>query len=285
MSATSPISNGVHIFKEFARIVGEKGEGTVPYLWPKTQGAAPSPKISYVKGFKPWGWVVGSGLYVDDVDALFWQQVRNLALVLGGLLVALVGGGFVIARGISLPLGTISNRMRALAGGDKTIDVPYAEKRDEIGDLARALDVFKSQALEMDRLRDEQEAMRVQAERDKHAAMERLADEFETTVGVIVSAVGSGATQMRDTANGMAQTAEQTSRQATTVAAASEEATANVQTVAAATEELSSSIAEISRQVASPPRSRRRAVDEAERTNGKVQGLAEAAQKIGEVVT
>ena len=200
----------MHIFKEFARVVGAKGQGVVAYLWPKTKGAAPSPKISFVKGFKPWGWIVGSGLYVDDVDALFWQQVRNLAIVMGVLLVMLIGGGIVIARGISLPLGIISHRMRALAGGDKTIDVPYATKRDEIGDLARALDVFKSQALEMDRMRDEQEEMRAQAERDKRAALERMADEFETKVGVIVKAVGSGATEMRDTANGMAQTADQT---------------------------------------------------------------------------
>jgi len=277
-------SNGIHIFKEFASVVAKSGEGVVAYLWPKTQGAAPSPKISYVKGFKPWGWVIGSGLYVDDVDALFWAQVRNLGLVLAGLMIALVGGGIVIARGISLPLGKISERMRALAGGDKTIDVPYAEKRDEIGDLARALDVFKSQALEMDRLREEQEAMRAQAERDKHAAMQRLAGDFESKVGVIVSAVGDGAIQMRDTATQMADTAGKTSTQATNVAAASEEATRNVQTVAVATEELTSSISEISRRVSESAMTARRAVTEAERTNETVQSLAQAAQKIGEVV-
>jgi methyl-accepting chemotaxis protein len=278
-------TNGVVLFKAFVATVQKSGEGFVSYLWPKAKDAPPSPKISFVKGFKPWGWVVGSGLYVDDVNTLFWEQVRNLGIVLAGLLVVLVGGGFVIARGISVPLGTISDRMRALADGDKTIDVPYAQNRDEIGGLARALDVFKQQALEMDRMREQQEAMREQAERDKKAAMQKLAGDFERKVGGIVDAVGSGATQMRETANGMAGTADQTSKQATSVAAASEEATRNVQTVAAATEELTASIAEISSRVSESAGIARRAVGEAERTDATVKSLAEAAQKIGEVVS
>jgi methyl-accepting chemotaxis protein len=277
-------ANGVKIFQIMLDAVRSQGSGFVSYMWPKPGAEEAQPKISYVTGFAPWGWVIGSGLYLDDLNAEFMDQALQVIIGLTLLIAVVLGVGTLIARGISLPLGKISERMRALAGGDKTIDVPYAQKRDEIGDLARALDVFKTQALEMDRLRGEQEAMRVQAERDKRESMHRLADGFLQKVGGIVTAVGSGATQMRETANGMAETAGQTSQQATNVAAASEEATRNVQTVAAATEELSASIAEISRRVSESASTARRAVGEAERTNATVQSLAEAAQKIGEVV-
>ena len=276
--------NGFKLFAAFVETVQKQGSGFISYMWPKPGAEEPQPKISYVTGFAPWGWVIGSGLYADDLNADIMDQALQVIIGLALLIVVVLGAGTLISRGISLPLGKISERMRALAGGDKTIDVPYAQKRDEIGDLARALDVFKTQALEMDRLRDEQEAMRVRAERDKRESMHRLADGFQQTVGGIVTAVGSGATQMRETATGMAETAGQTSQQATTVAAASEEASRNVQTVAAATEELSASIAEISRRVTESATTARRAVGEAERTNATVQSLAEAAQKIGEVV-
>jgi methyl-accepting chemotaxis protein len=275
---------GVAVFKEFARVVAQSGAGFVAYQWPKPKATEPSPKISFVKGFQPWGWIVGSGLYVDDVEAQFWDAALHLGMIVVGLMVVLVVCGIVIARGISRPLGMITGRMQALSKGDKSIDVPYAQNRDEIGDLARALDVFKTQATEMDRMRDEQEAMHAQAERDKRAAMEKLANDFETTVGSIIEAVGSGATEMRDTANMMAATAGDTSSQANNVAAASEEASRNVQTVAVATEELTASISEISRRVAESATTARNAVTEAERTNETVESLSAAAEKIGEVV-
>jgi methyl-accepting chemotaxis protein len=276
--------DGVRLFTEFANVVAKDGGGFVAYQWPKPKATAPSPKISYVKGFEPWGWIVGSGLYVDDVEAQFWDVALGLGIVLAVLMVVLVVSGLVIARSISRPLATITDRMQLLAKGDKSIDVPYAQKRDEIGDLARALDIFKTQAIEMDQMRDEQEAMRAQAEHDKKASMERLASDFESKVGSIIEAVGSGATEMRDTANMMAATAGDTSSQANTVAAASEEASRNVQTVAVATEELTSSISEISRRVAESAATARNAVNEAETTNEKVESLSVAAQKIGEVV-
>ncbi len=276
--------NGVKIFQVMLETVRSQGSGFVSYMWPKPGAEAPQPKISYVTGFAPWGWVIGSGLYIDDLNAEFVEQATVVLIALGVLIAVVLAVGTLIARGISLPLATISQRMRTLAGGDKSIDVPYAAKQDEIGDLARALDVFKTNALEMDRMRAEQEAMQEAAARDKRTAMHRLADDFQQKVGGIVQAVGSGATEMRDTATSMSATANETSQQSQTVAAASEEATRNVQTVAAATEELSTSIAEISRRVAESATTARRAVNEAERTNVQVQGLAEAAQKIGEVV-
>ncbi len=276
--------NGVKLFVEFVEVVRAEGSGFVGYMWPKPGAEAPQPKISYVTGFAPWGWVIGSGMYIDDLNAEFMKQATAVLIGLGVLIAIVLGVGTLIARGISLPLGKISQRMRALAGGDKGIDVPYADKQDEIGELARSLDVFKTNAIEMDRMRAEQEAMQESAQREKRAAMQHLADEFQQKVGGIVAEVGNGASHMRETANGMALTAGETSQQSQAVAAASEEATRNVQTVAAASEELSASIAEISRRVAESASTARRAVEEAARTDAQVRGLTSAAQKIGEVV-
>src|SRR5690606_12754322 len=120
------------------------GSGFVAYMWPKPGAEAPQPKVSYVTGFAPWGWVIGSGMYVDDLNAEFLEEMVTVLIGLGVLVAVVLGVGSLISRGISLPITRISQRMRALAGGDKTIDVPYAQKQDEIGELARALDVFKT---------------------------------------------------------------------------------------------------------------------------------------------
>ena len=123
----------------------------------------------------------------------------------------------------------------------------------------------------------------VAAREEKKSTMARLANDFEAKVGAIVNVVSSAATEMEATASSLNATAEQTSRQVTAVAAASEQASANVQSVAGATEELSSSVAEISRQVATSAAVAAKAVNELERTNVLVNGLAEAAQKINAV--
>ncbi len=198
--------------------------------------------------------------------------------------VALILGWF-IGRGIARPIIAVTATMRALAAGDNTVDIPGLGRRDEIGAMADAVQVFKNNALAMAQLQaEQQEAVRRTAE-EKHRAMQELADRFSASVGGVVDIVTSSATDMQTTARGMAQTADDTSRQSTTVAAASDQATANVQTVASATEELSSSIAEISRQVTESARIAGHAVEEATRTNDQIRALAEGAQRIGDVVS
>jgi len=203
----------------------------------------------------------------------------SAAAILIGLLFA-----YLIARSITRPVTGMTGAMTRLADGDKTTEIPGLTRADEIGTMAKAVAVFKEKMIEADRLRDEQEALKLKAEEDRRAAMLRLADSFERSVGGIVGAVASAATEMQNAAQSMSATAEETSRQATTVAAASGQATANVQTVAAATEELNSSILEIGRQVSQSAQSATEAVIEAERTDASVDFLAKAAAKIGDVV-
>jgi methyl-accepting chemotaxis protein len=204
----------------------------------------------------------------------------GLAGVFGGGLI-----GYLVSRnGIAQPLGRSVDCVRQLASGDTRVEIYGVGRGDEIGDIAQALDVFKRNKIEADRLALEQEAERLGKER-RAAVLEELTRGFEVKVGQLVGGLSSAATEMEATAGSMSATAEQTNQQSMVVAAAAEEASSNVQTVAAAAEELSSSIAEIGRQVAKSTKIAEQAVADANHTNGVVQGLVTASQKIGEVVS
>ncbi len=210
----------------------------------------------------------------------------TLALTISGIAILFgIGIGFVVARGITKPVTAMTQAMAVLAGGDTTVAIPAQGQKDEIGAMANAVQVFKDNMIEADRLRAEQEATKKRTDAERRQAMLDLADKFESSVGGVVSAVTSAATELQSTAQSLSATAEETSRQSNAVAAASEEMTQNVQTVASATEELTASIREISSQVTESNRIVGGAVTQAEDTNAKVRSLAEAAQKIGQVVT
>ncbi len=204
--------------------------------------------------------------------------VTVAALLLGGLL------AWLISRAITRPLGGITLAMGRLAQGDLAVNVTDAQRRDEIGALARALEIFKTNAQEMKRLEAEQAAAEQRAATERKQAMLRLADNFEGAVQGIVETVASAATGMQRAATALSSTATQASERSTIVAAASEQASVNVQTVASATEELSASIGEIGHQVENSTRIARQAVSDAERANGTIQGLVAAAEQIGQVV-
>ena len=229
--------------------------------------------------------------YADATSsrALTGIVVAALLMAFGGVL-ALVGYWVASAR-VSAPIGEITAAMSKISSGDKQANVPFLDRLDEVGAMAHALDIFKKNLLETDRLRAEQEAMKAEqeelkkkAEIEKKAAMQKLADDFEASIRGVVNTVSSASTELQVTAQAMSATAEQTNQQASAVAAASEQASTNVQTVATAGEELSASITEISRQVSQSSEMTQQAVEQAERTNVQIRSLAEAAQKIGDVV-
>jgi methyl-accepting chemotaxis protein len=209
-------------------------------------------------------------------------KTLSMLLSLGGLALGLAIA-WLIGRGISRPIVAMTGAMTKLAGGDKSITVPALGRKDEIGQMADAVEVFKQNAIEMDRLAAEQRKEQERKEA-RQRAIEGYIKSFDESVSGLLGILASAATEMRSTAESMSATAEETSRQSTAVAAASEQASTNVQTVAAAAEELTSSIGEITRRVSESTQIAGRAVDEAVRTNGAVKGLAEAAQKIGNVV-
>ena len=220
-----------------------------------------------------------------DNDATFASTWWIVAALVGVLVAVAVGLIAFSLLGVIRPIARIVASMTTLAGGDKESAIPFTDRSNELGAMAKAIQVFKDNMIEADRLRAEQEETKKRAEAARRQGMLELADRFESSVGGIVNGVTSAATELQATAQALSATAEETSRQSTAVAAASEQTTQNVQTVAAATEELSSSIREIGNQVTESSRIVAGAVTQAEDTNSKVKGLADAAQKIGEVVT
>jgi methyl-accepting chemotaxis protein len=207
-----------------------------------------------------------------------------LISVAAGLLATIVGALWIGLQGLSRPLGRLNTVMDAFARNDLSATTPGTRRRDEIGAMARTVEVFKTKALEVNQLRAEQESQKQRAADERRQAMNDLATKFEAGAGEIISSVSSQATELQATAQSMAATAQQTTQQSTTVAAASEQATQNVQTVAAATEELASSISEISRQVGHASSMITDGVRQATRSNEQVQSLTAASEKIGDVV-
>ncbi len=209
------------------------------------------------------------------------------AMMVGVLLAALAAGAVVatiIGVGITKPLNALRDRMVNLADGDNDVVIPGLGRKDEVGQMAATVQVFKENAIERRRLEEEQKEAEKRSEEEKRALLEKMASEFEANVVAVVNSVSSSASEMEVSAQSMSAIAEETSSQATTVAAASEQASHNVQTVASAAEELSGSINEIGRQVTRSSQVAGNAVDEAQRTHDTVQGLVQAARKIGEVI-
>ncbi|KAA0598153.1 methyl-accepting chemotaxis protein/CHASE3 domain sensor protein [Azospirillum lipoferum] len=219
---------------------------------------------------------MATGAFIDKARG--GMMIASLIAVVLGLATALL-----IGRGLSRPVVAMTDRMTRLAGGDRSVDIPGLERTDEIGGMAKALQVFKSSLIESDRLAESQRVDH-EAQRSRGERIDRLTQEFDRLVLSALGRVSAAATQLQATAQTMSATAEQTTRQADAVANASHEATGNVETVAAATEELTASIAEIGRQVAESTRIAGQAVATAEKTDGTVRGLVDAAQRIGEVV-
>ena len=275
--------NGKFIFADMLAVVKADGAGFVDYMWPQPGAEQPVPKISYVKGYAPWGWIIGSGIYVDDVNTIFMEQMltQGSIIVVIMLVTALISA--LIARSISRPLARTTGNMMRLADGDKTITIEGTENKAEMGALARALAVFKDNALAMDQLAAERAAQDERARAEKRQAMLDLADNFESSVQHVVGQVSAASVELQSSAQSMAGNTDQTTNQASLVSSASEQAFGNVQSVAAATEELSASITEISQQVAQSTNIASKAVAEARQTDQTINGLALASQRIGDV--
>ena len=276
--------NGVFIFREFVKVVKAQKAGYVGYYWPKPGAEQPVPKESFVQGFAPWGWIIGSGVYIDELDAIFWQQAIFEMGMIAAILVVMIGVSLVMARSITRPINGMSEAMRSLAGGNLETEVPGMGRGDEIGKMADAVQIFRANAIEQKRLEEESKLASKRAEDEKRQAMQKVANDFEASVMSVVESLSHTATEMQATAKSMSAAADQTEQQAGSAANASEDASGNVQTVATAAEELTSSIEEIGRQVNRSSQTANKAVDNARATNAKVEGLVESAQKIGDVV-
>ena len=223
------------------------------------------------------------GAVAEAAGAIERAQIKLWALAAISLLVSAAFAWLYIGRRVVERITGLSAAMRRLADGDLETAVADVERQDEIGEMARAVNVFKDSMTETRRLQADQQAQAADKEarqRALAASVERFAGEMDRIAG----AVAGAANEVKSSSVSMSATAEETSRQSAAVAASSAQTTANVQTAAAAAEELSSSIGEISRQVTQAADVAKQAVQEAEATNATVMGLVEAAGQIGAVV-
>jgi methyl-accepting chemotaxis protein len=275
--------NGKALFLEFVRVVRQSGSGFVDYLWPRPGSENPVPKLSYVQGYAPWGWVVGTGVYTDDLAEAFWGTVSSLLAKVGVIMLIILAATALLIRSISRPLHALMDSMSRIAAQDLHVSVPGIERQDEVGEMARAVEVLRESGLERQRLEQVQAEERTSRE-VRQTTVERLLHSFEHDAEQGLSAVAQEGAQLEKTAKTLTGIATETSRKANSVASASETASNNVVTVAAASEELARSIDEIAQQISRTSENVGTASREAATTNGKVAALADAARSIGEVV-
>jgi len=229
-------------------------------------------------------WSAMALLPEEELFATINRLEQEMVLMGAGAAVLTLLAGLGVGTLMSRPIQRLTASMDRLTHEDLAADVPGTAMRDEIGDMARAVEVFKQNMLAVRRLEQEQKERDAQAEIDKRRMMEQLADSFEASVNGVVRSVSASSTELEYTAQSMAETADETSRLSAAVAAAAEEATRSVQTAACAAGSLTQSIERINAKVSQSSNIARAAVDRAHASQESVQSLNAAAQKIGDAV-
>jgi len=275
----------------FAPAVAQQLEGIVRSL---SAGEIPSLVMSEWQGdiagrMISVGAVAGAAADLITIRATETAADAKRTVILFGVTLALAVtfalGGFVLIQvRVSRPITEIADVMRRLSDNDLTVNVPGANRGDEIGRMANAVLVFKDKMIEAERLRSEQAAAEMRVTAERKSEMHKLADAFQAAVGNIVGTVSSASKQLESTAITLTSTAETTLRLSTTVAAASEQASANVNSVASASEQLAGSVDEIARQVQISSKIAGEAVSQAQKTDARIAELSQAASRIGDVV-
>jgi methyl-accepting chemotaxis protein len=278
------VTNGRKLSHELMDGARNNGSILLKYEYVKPNTEVPIRKMGYAVAVPYFSMYIGSGAYLDDLDAKMQPIVWTLALAILGI--AVIGGAiaWLIGRSISGPLNQLGARMQGLADGALDGEIPGIDRGDEVGAMASTVQIFKDNAIRIRGLEQAEAETQARVKAERRAAMENIASDFERSVTGIVRSVSTAAAGMQTTAQSMTSTASDASARAATVGAASESASNNVGTVAAAAEELSSSVAEISRQVARSSEIASKAVGDAESTNVTVRALSTGAEKIGEVV-
>lgn len=226
-----------------------------------------------------------SGAAVKEAQDEYARLSQLMAVIATIGIIFGVGLGFFVGQyGVAKPIRDLVVMLQRLAGGDYNVEITGTERRDEVGDVAKAALVFKDNGLAKIRMQEEQKQAELRAVAERKADMSRLANEFQSAVGNIIESVASSSTELEAAASSLTKTAETTQQLSTMVATASEEASANVQSVATASEELAASVNEISRQVQQSSTIADQAVKQAEKTDARIAELSKAAGRIGEVV-
>jgi methyl-accepting chemotaxis protein len=228
-------------------------------------------------------------LYAGVLKSKINAGLNNIinALIIASIITTLIGAvvSGLILRNLMRPIPLLAELMEKIAGGDLAAENAFTNRRDEVGEMAAALEIFRENAERVERLRQEREETEQKSKDETARKMTEMANSFESTVGGIMASVQEAAQGLTNSANILTENSKQTSQESSVASSASNEASNGVQTVAVATEELTSSITEISRQVTESNSIIQSTVVEAQETDSTVSSLAQEAQKIGDVVS
>src|ERR1700760_3436277 len=251
--------------------IAKQGEGTLRFSFPRSStDPTPLDKIAYARGFGPWHLMIGNATLITDVDATFWSMTRTASALIGVLMLLLIAIAWGITRSVAKPLSALRLRMASLSAGELDAPVANADRADEIGEMARTVQVFRDAMIETNRLRGEQAEAEQRQMQQRKIDMARLADDFERDVGDIINLVSTAANQLEASSTTLTKTADTVGQVSQRASGAPSEASANVHSVAAASEELASSINEITRQVEASARIAGEAVEQARRTDARI---------------
>jgi methyl-accepting chemotaxis protein len=265
--------------------IARKGQGSLRYTFVKSDSdSTPVEKVAFGRGFAPWHLMIGTAEYMSDVDASFWSMVRTASVVIALLMLLSVAIAWAITRSVVKPLARLRERMASLSAGDVDAPVANVDRSDEIGQMARTVEIFRDAMIETGRLREERTAAEQRQTQQRKVDMNRLADQFENEVGEVITLVSTAAGQLEASATTLSKTADTVENDSKRAANASSDASASVHSVAAASEQLASSVVEISRQVDASARIAGEAVEQAQKTDARISQLSQAAARIGDVV-
>jgi methyl-accepting chemotaxis protein len=281
--STSVDSNGRKQADLMQEIFRTSDRGTITYVVAKPGQTQPQPKLTYISRLAPMNVVFLAGAYIDDLNRDFQAQLASLVWVGGGIMLVTLLIAWMINRDIGTSLGSLKTAMSTLAKGDTSAVVTGLGRRDEVGEMAQAVSVFKEHMLAERRLSAEQKSEHVRAEAEKRAALVGMAETIERETATALSQIGDRADTMTKTAEEMAASAERTGGASSDAASAAAQALANAQTVASAAEELSASIREIGEQVSQSTEVVGRAVHAGTETRSTIEALNEKVGRIGAV--
>ena len=278
--------NFISLGVEAAKLAAEGKEGFTTELNPDSQeiNVFAYDKSSGIYGYPGTGWLVLIGATPSDVYSRIDDISELMLMVQGAIAIASVIFAFFLGSMAIRPLKRATDVMSELTNDNLDVQIVGAEYKDEFGSISRALQVFKESMQQTRQLEREQEIAKKNAEIEKRAAMNKMADDFDSRTSGIISSLASAATEMQATAGQMSSASQNTAQASSIVASAATEADSNVQTVASAAEELSASSSEIAKQISGVAQKSNRASQEAETTSREVSELNTLADSIGEVV-
>jgi methyl-accepting chemotaxis protein len=262
-----------------------QNEGTIRYAFPRgSVDKTAYDKIAYVRSSAPWHLMIGVAVYFTDIDAAFWRMAGTASAVIFGLMLLSIGIAWAVTRSVVKPLSALRARMATLSAGELDAAVADTDRPDEIGEMARTVQVFRDAMVETERLRAEHLEVERRQQQRRKTDMNKLADEFESAVGQIIKTVSAASTELETSASTLSRSSEKAQTVTNKAATASADASSNVRSVAAASEEMASSVNEISRQVQVSAQIAGDAVGQAQKTDARMNQLSQAANRIGAVV-